>query len=155
MSHAAVGAILASAVLVIAAGPAQQPELKAVRPDEIKWIDHPALSPGNKRAVVYGDPTRPGLYATRLRSPEGMRILPHTHPEDRIYTVLSGTLYLGIGDTFDDGKLVGYPRGSVIFLPAKLSHYQYAKGGGYEIQINAVGPTDITYVKPADDPRHR
>lgn len=155
MSHVALASVVASAALMLVVGATQQSELVAIRPDQIKWINHPALMPGNKRAVVYGDPTKPGLYATRLRSPEGMRILPHTHPEDRIYTVLSGTLYLGIGDAFNDAKLVGYPQGSVIFLPAKLSHYQYAKAGGYEIQITGVGPTDITYLNPADDPRRR
>jgi quercetin dioxygenase-like cupin family protein len=105
------------------------------------------------RAVVYGDPTKPGPYVTRLRAPNGLRVMPHTHPEDRIYTVLSGTLYLGIGEQWDDAKLVAYPEGSVIYLPAKLSHFQLSKSGEYLIQINAVGPTDLTFINPADDLR--
>jgi quercetin dioxygenase-like cupin family protein len=134
---------------------AQGGTVQAVRPEQIQWRQHPALSSGAMRAVVYGDPTKPGLYATRLRSPAGLKIMPHTHPEDRIYTVISGTLYLGVGDTYDESKLVAYPQGSVVYLPAKLSHYQLAKADGYEIQISGMGPTDIDYLNPADDPRHR
>jgi quercetin dioxygenase-like cupin family protein len=134
---------------------AQGATVQAVRPEQIQWKPHPALSSGAMRAVVYGDPTKPGLYATRLRSPAGLKIMPHTHPEERIYTVMSGTLYLGVGDTYDESKLVAYPQGSVAYLPAKLSHYQFAKSDGYEIQISGIGPTDINYLNPADDPRRR
>lgn len=145
--------IIASTAFIAAIAHAQTPELKSIAPDQIKWSQHPALPAGAMRAVVYGDPTKPGLYATRLRAPNGLKVLPHTHPDDRIYTVLSGTLYLGVGEQWDESKLVGYPQGSVIFLPAKLSHFQYSKSGEYVIQINAMGPTDLTFINPADDLR--
>ena len=151
MVHRVLLSIVASTV-VVAAAQAQSSALKAITPNEIKWSQHPALPAGAMKAVVYGDPTKPGPYATRLRHPDGLKILPHTHPDDRIYTVLSGTLYLGIGEKWDESKLVGYPQGSVIFLPANLSHFQYAKGE-YVIQINGAGPTDLTFINPADDLR--
>jgi len=144
---------LAVSALVASAAQAQAADVQSIKPDEIKWSQHPALPKGAMRAVVYGDPTKPGLYVTRLRAPLGLKVLPHTHPEDRIYTVLSGTLYLGIGDTWDESKLVAYPQGTVLFLPAKLSHFQYSKSGEYLIQINASGPTDLTFINPADDLR--
>jgi hypothetical protein len=144
---------LAVSALVASAAQAQAADVHSIKPDEIKWSQHPALPKGAMRAVVYGDPTKPGPYVTRLRAPLGLKVLPHTHPEDRIYTVLSGTLYLGIGDTWDESKLVAYPQGTVLFLPAKLSHFQYSKSGEYLIQINASGPTDLTFINPADDLR--
>lgn len=152
MMARSVASLVASVVVVAGVAHAQATELKSVAPDQIKWSQHPALPAGAMKAVVYGDPTKPGLYATRLRAPNGLKILPHTHPEDRIYTVLSGTLYLGIGEKWDESKLVGYPQGTVVFLPANLSHFQYSKGE-YVIQISGVGPTDLTFINPADDLR--
>lgn len=153
MTFRALAPILASISLIAGAAHAQTTALKAVTPDQIKWSQHPALPTGAMRAVVYGDPTKSGPYVTRLRAPDGLKVLPHTHPEDRLYTVLSGTLYLGIGEKWDESKLVAYPQGSVIFLPAKLSHFQYSRSGEYLIQINADGPTDLTFINPADDLR--
>jgi len=154
MSRTALISVLATVAIVAGREPAWAQGLQAVRPGQIKWTQHPALPKGAMRAVVYGDPTKPGLYATRLNSPPGLRVLPHTHPEDRIYTVLSGTLYLGIGESYDEAKLQAYPAGSVVYLPAKLSHYQYAKADGYVIQISGMGPTDLTFINPSDDLRH-
>lgn len=145
--------IIAFVTLIAGAVRAQTAEVKAVTPGEIKYSQHPALAKGAMKAVVYGDPTKSGMYVTRLRAPNGLQIMPHTHPEDRIYTVLSGTLYLGVGEKWDESKLVAYPQGSVVFLPAKLSHFQYSKSGEYLIQISADGPTDLTFINPADDLR--
>ncbi|HTA74700.1 MAG TPA: cupin domain-containing protein [Gemmatimonadaceae bacterium] len=144
-------AVLTSVALV--AGSVRGQTVQSITPDEIKWSQHPALPTGAMRAVVYGTPTKPGLYATRLRAPNGLKIMPHTHPDDRIYTVLSGTLYLGVGDTWDETKLKAYPEGTVLFLPANLSHFQYSKSGEYLIQISGVGPTDLTFINPKDDLR--
>ncbi len=155
MSPMTLARAVASLALIAAVGPSQPPGLQSIKPDQIKWSQHPALPSGAMRAVVYGDPTKSGPYVTRLRAPQGLRVMPHTHPEDRIYTVLSGTLYIGYGDTWDESKLLAYPAGSVIYLPAKLSHFQYSKSGEYVIQINAVGPTDLTFINPADDLRKR
>jgi quercetin dioxygenase-like cupin family protein len=153
VSHFALTSLVASVALVAASARAQSPALQAITPGEITWSQHPALPAGALRAVVYGTPTKPGPYVTRLRHPQGLKILPHTHPDDRIYTVLSGTLYLGLGDTWDESKLKAYPQGTVIYLPANLSHFQYSKSGEYLIQINGAGPTDLTFVNPSDDLR--
>jgi ferredoxin-NADP reductase/MOSC domain-containing protein YiiM/ferredoxin len=40
--------------------------------------------------------------------------MPHVHPEDRVYTVISGVFYIGRGEQFDSAKLEAYPPGSVI-----------------------------------------
>jgi quercetin dioxygenase-like cupin family protein len=79
--------------------------------------------------------------------------MPHAHPEDRIYTVISGVFYIGIGETFDPEKLKVYPPGSVIVLPGNTAHYHWAKSGEYISQISGTGPLGINYVDPRDDPR--
>lgn len=45
--------------------------------------------------------------------------MPHRHPEDRIYTVISGVFYIGLGSQFDGDKVQAYPPGSVIILPGE------------------------------------
>ncbi len=73
----------------------------AVLPEDIAWKPFPAFPPSARLAVVVGEPSQPGLYTVRVRVPHGVKLLPHRHPEDRIYTVISGIFYIGLGDRFD------------------------------------------------------
>jgi len=123
------------------------------RPAEFLWKDQPALAAGARFAVLLGDPAKPGRYVFRLRAPRGHRALPHTHPDERIYTVVSGTFGLGFGEEFDEGRIEEYPEGSVIIVRADRHHFQWAKSGDYEVQIEGEGPTAVEYVHPSDDPR--
>ena len=79
--------------------------------------------------------------------------MPHRHPEDRIYTVISGVFYIGLGDRFDADKLDAHAPGSVIVLRGDTAHFHWAKAGEYITQVNAIGPLGIDYVNPKDDPR--
>src|SRR5262245_36510083 len=65
-----------------------------ISPGDLKWVDMPT-GQGQRRAVLFGDPTKPGPYTIRMRFPPNASIRPHTHPDDRQVTVISGTLYLG------------------------------------------------------------
>jgi hypothetical protein len=49
--------------------------------------------------------------------PSGVKLMPHEHPEDRIYTVMSGVFYIGLGERFDGDQVNAYPPGGVIVLP--------------------------------------
>jgi hypothetical protein len=94
-----------------------QAEFKAILPEDIDWKPFPALPPSVRLAVVVGQPSEPGPYVIRVKVPSGVRLMPHRHPEDRIYTVMSGVFYIGLGDRFDGAKVQAYPPGSVIVLP--------------------------------------
>jgi len=85
--------------------------------------------------------------------PGGVKLMPHRHPEDRIYTVVSGIFYIGLGDEFDAEKLQAYPPGAVIILPGNTSHFHWAQSGEYVSQVTAIGPLGLEYVNPKDDPR--
>jgi quercetin dioxygenase-like cupin family protein len=130
-----------------------QPAPLEIRPEALSWGPNPAIPPGGLNAVVVGNPSQPGRYVLRVRFPADYRIMPHTHPEERIYTVLSGTWYIGLGDEFDGGKLKRFPPGSVFVLPPNTPHFHWARSDISVVQVNAVGPTAINYVNPADDPR--
>lgn len=125
----------------------------SMRPAEIVWKPQPALAPGAEFADLLGDPSQSGPYVFRLRAPTGHRALPHSHPEERTYTVLSGTFYLGFGHRFVETRLEEYPQGSVVVVRHDRRHFQLAKSDGYLVQIEGTGPTAVWYDDPADDPR--
>ena len=106
-------------------------------------------------AVLIGDPSQPGPYVIRVKVPSGVKLMPHKHPEDRIYTVMSGVFYIGLGEAFDGGKVKAYPPGSVVILPGDTAHFHWAKSGEYVTQVTAIGPLGLDYVNAKDDPRHQ
>jgi quercetin dioxygenase-like cupin family protein len=147
--------VWAIGLTVLAAGFAAYAEPPGILPDEIKWTDNPTIPPGGQTAVLAGNPGKAGPFAFRFKMPAGYKIMPHTHPEDRMYTVISGVLYIGLGDHFDATKLKAYPQGSFYVMPANVSHFHWAMSGETIAQVNAIGPTRIDYLDPADDPRNK
>jgi quercetin dioxygenase-like cupin family protein len=145
-------ATLCSATLTVAQQPASGHVL--VSPPGIKWGAAPAgLPPGAEAAVLAGDPATPGeLFTLRLKLPAGYKVPPHWHPGDESVTVVSGQLMVGMGETFDAGKMHPLPAGSFAKMPKEMRHYAQAKGATV-IQVHGIGPFGITYVNAADDPR--
>ena len=90
----------------------------------------------------------------RVKVHSGVKIMPHRHPEDRVYTVISGVFYVGLGEEFDADTLEAYPPGSVIVLPGDTAHFHWARSGQYITQVTAIGPLGLDYVAPTDDPRN-
>src|SRR5215831_19869508 len=86
----------------------------AILTEDIDWKPFPAFPPSVRLAVVVGQPSEPGPYTIRVKVPLGVKLMPHRHPEDRVYTVISGVYYIGLGDKFDADKLKAYPPGSVV-----------------------------------------
>jgi quercetin dioxygenase-like cupin family protein len=130
-------------------------EFKSVLPEDIDWKPFPAFPPPARLAIVVGEPTKPGPYVIRVKVPSGVKIMPHKHPEDRVYTVISGVFYIGLGDQFDADKLEAYPPGSVIVLPGDTHHFHWAKAGEYVSQVTAIGPLGLDYLDLHDDPRNQ
>ena len=130
-----------------------QAVFRSVLPEDIDWKPFPAFPPSVRLAVVVGQPSEPGPYVIRVKVPSGVKLMPHRHPEDRIYTVMSGVFYIGLGDQFDGDKVEAYPPGSVIVLPGNTSHFHWAKSGEYVTQVTAIGPLGLEYLNPGDDPR--
>jgi quercetin dioxygenase-like cupin family protein len=126
--------------------------LKTILPENLDWKPFTAFPPLVRLAVVAGQPSEPGPYMIRVRVPGGVKLMPHRHSEDRIYTVISGVFYIGVGEEFDPEKLEAYPPGSVIVLPGKTPHFHWAKSGEYISQVTAIGPLGFAYVNSKDDP---
>lgn len=132
-----------------------KPAFKTILSEDIDWKPFAAFPPSAHLAVVVGHPSEPGPYVTRVKVPRGVKLMPHQHPEDRVYTVISGVFYIGLGDQFDADKLNAYPPGAVIVLPGNTPHFHWAKSGEYVTQISAIGPLGMEYINPADDPRNQ
>ena len=127
---------------------------RSVLPDDIYWQPFAAFPPSVRLAVIVGQPSQHGPYTIRVRVPHGVKLMPHRHPEDRVYTVMSGVFYIGLGDRFDADKLEAYPPGSVVVLPGDTFHFHWAKSSEYITQVTAIGPLGLEYFNKADDPRN-
>ena len=128
--------------------------LKTTLPEDVDWKPFAAFPTSVRLAVIVGQPSEPGPYLIRVKVPGGVKLMPHWHSEDRIYTVIAGVFYIGVGDEFDADRLQAYPPGAVIFLPGNTSHFHWAKSGEYVTQVTAIGPLCLEYVNSKDDPRH-
>lgn len=122
-------------------------------PGDTRWQNGPAsLPPGAKLAVMEGDPTKEGPFVMRLKLPDGYRIAPHMHPKTERLTVISGTFRLGMGAKFDPEMLRSLPTGTFGYWPAGMKHFAQAKGETV-VQLHGIGPWQIVYLNPGDDPR--
>src|SRR5580700_6433330 len=120
---------------------------------DVKWGPAPPILPkGAMIAVLAGDPGAAGLIAVRLKMPAGYKIPAHWHPTDEQVTVLSGTFSIGVGDKLDETKGHDFTAGGFAVAPAHMNHFAWTKTGA-TVQVNLVGPFEMTYVNSADDPR--
>jgi quercetin dioxygenase-like cupin family protein len=126
-----------------------------ILPEKVAFGPYAAFPPGALISFLVGTPTEPKPFVIRVKLTNGTKLMPHVHQEDRVYTVISGIFYIGIGKVFDPSKLKAYPPGSVIVLPANTPHFHWAMSGDYIAQIYAVGPLKMTYLNPTDDPRNK
>jgi hypothetical protein len=104
--------------------------------------------------VLAGDPAKPGLYSILLYVPANTTIQAHSHRDDRMATVVSGTWHFGYGSKFDASKLQDLPPGSVYSEPGTRAHPHFAQTQSDAVVVHIVGwgPTDTVYVDPANDP---
>jgi mannose-6-phosphate isomerase-like protein (cupin superfamily) len=122
-------------------------------PDQVKYgPPPPTVPPGAVMAVLEGDPmAATGDYTVRVKMPDGYKFPPHTHPKRENVTVISGMLKVGMGDQYDDSKMMNFGSGSFIFVDPTMHHYAGASGETV-IQIHGISPLAINYINPADDP---
>ena len=158
-SVAFLGAALALSSLVFALDEKPKDPVTAtsehvmLAPGDLKWSDGPpGLPAGAKIAVVQGDPKNAGLFTIRLQFPAGFKVPPHTHPAAEHVTVISGALSLGTGAKFDEAAAHEMTAGGIAVMPAGTQHFAWTKSGCV-LQVHAIGPFEIVYVNPADDPR--
>jgi uncharacterized RmlC-like cupin family protein len=142
-------AVFLAALLVAQPSQAQN----AFTPDQVNWGPAPPFVPaGAQLAVLEGNPmASSGDFTIRLKMPDGYKIAPHTHPNRENVTVISGTLKVGMGDHFEEGKMMSFGPGSFAYLDPSMHHYAGASGETV-VQIHGMSPVKFNYINPADDP---
>ena len=130
-----------------AAAQSPTPKPAPIDPETLVWIT-PPNNPAARATWALGQEQKAGPYILRVRLSKGGRIMPHTHPDERNSTVLSGTLYVGFGETFDEARLVAVPTGSIYVAPANVPHFVWAKDDDVIYQEAGVGPTGSIPAKP-------
>lgn len=139
LRHAA--AVIALAIAVSAETPAAgESGFHAVKPDDIAWKEV-RKSPPLSRAMIHGDQDREGSFTFRVRAAAGHRLMPHTHPDERVITVLEGTYWSAVGDLWDESRLIAFPRGSFYVVPAGVPHYSAVLEGETVFQESGTGPS--------------
>ena len=97
--------------------------------------------------VLFGDPTKPGLYTIELRIAPSTTIQAHTHRDTRTAVVLDGVWYFGYGPRNEPSLEKGLERGSFYTEPAGQSHFARTGSEGATVAITGYGPTDTVYAK--------
>jgi quercetin dioxygenase-like cupin family protein len=101
---------------------------------------------GIQTRILKGDPTKAGLYTIQLTVPANTTIQAHTHADDRVATVISGTWYIGYGTAFDEKKLKALTAGSFYTEPPNAAHFARTGTEPVVLQITGYGPTSTEYV---------
>jgi quercetin dioxygenase-like cupin family protein len=121
--------------------------------DAIKWgAAPPSLPPGAEAAALLGSPAKEGPFVLRIKFPAGFIVPPHMHSKDEFVVLLSGKLTINAGEKVDQAALKGLPPGTFMHLPSGMAHYLWSETESV-VQINGMGPFDVKYIDPNDDPR--
>src|SRR5437773_9199225 len=145
-------AIVFVPVLLLAVGGAQNANPnQRLTPSEIDSISPTGAGAGTsgvsgiQTRVLKGDPNKPGLYTIQLTIPANTKIEAHTHPDDRVATVVSGTWHIGYGELFDERKLKALTPGSFYTEPPSVAHFARTGNQPVAVQITGYGPTGTKY----------
>ena len=130
-------------------GQRDTPSLVRILPEQVQWVEEPN-GLGFQRAVIEGDPSKPGIYIVRVKFPPWVMSSNHYHQEDRYAVVLKGTWYTGSGDEFAPDKTVPLKPGSSMKHPAGTHHFDGAKEEEVIVQIVGYGPTSTTRLRPQE-----
>ena len=131
------------AVIALAASAAACTSLPQANSDWTKGATFTSMGPGTGAfsAVIDGSTTAAAPYTIRVHMTKGGKIIPHTHPDARVITVVDGELCYGFGDVFDPDGCKLYPEGSYFVVPANAPHFGYGKTGDAVYQESGVGPS--------------
>ena len=123
-------------------------------PEQIQWKPNPRVE-GLGAAQILGKSKEAGPYIHSVRFPKGRIVQAHSHPDDRTYTVLSGTWYIGWGDVYDESRLTALRPGGFYTEPAGVPHFIATPDGEAVVQVSGMGPTSATFVNPDHAPKKR
>jgi quercetin dioxygenase-like cupin family protein len=151
---------LTAAALVVVASAAIAQSLPEIRmtPSEIQALPPDNYQIGSSKVagvhtkVIFGDPSKQGFYTILLFVPAHTTIPAHSHRDNRVATVVSGTWHFGYGNYFDGKSLKTLPPGSVYSEPGRDNHFAQTDTDAVIVEISGYGPTDTRYFEAKNDP---
>jgi hypothetical protein len=146
-------ALLALAALSAWPAGAAEEHHTVVPVEGVTWSPGPPTLPsGAQLAVLFGSPAEDGPFVIRLKFPAGYEVPPHWHSKEELVTVIAGAFGMGTGEALDRDAAPLLAADSFVRIPARMPHYAWTDQETV-VQINGMGPFDITYVNSKDDPR--
>ena len=140
----------AGAATALAQGQGTAEKFERFSDDSLNWFDYPGDGGkmGVKEAILYGDPSKPGLYVVRIKWPKNTMSRPHSHPEDRFITVIKGTWWTGVDGNWDPARTTPVPAGSAMLHPHGHIHYDGARDEETIIELIGIGPSRLINANP-------
>lgn len=146
MAYGALGAMLTMALSWGALAEDASGGRLVANPGGFAWENASPLFPkGARIARLSGDPTKAGPFAVMVVLPGKYELPPHWHDQDRQIVVVSGRLFVGVGDHVDLDTAERAKAGSYVFVPAKTHHWLRARTKTM-FELHGVGPLDIHFV---------
>ena len=129
---------------IISASSGEAEGFAIVQADDLEWDESRNEL---QQKVIYGDPSREGLYILRARFPAGVTSRPHYHTQDRFVSVIEGTWYARTDASRDINRTTPIPAGGFMIHPAGGVHYD---GANHEapviVEIRGMGPVSSVFV---------
>lgn len=98
-------------------------------------------STGFASAILFGDPSKDGIYVLRLKVDAGFLFSPHYHDQDRHVTVISGVWAFGMGPSGTCEDTVPLVTGAYVMHPKGAVHFDGScTDQPVEVQIIGMGP---------------
>lgn len=130
-------------------GPVPDPgHIPFTPPENIKWEGNPNAE---QHFTLFGDPSKPGLYAQLLKWNPGSGTKPHLHDQDRYVYVISGTWWVGTSAHYD--PKLSYPMRAGTFLKdvANMVHWDGVRAGAQPAVLELVGMGPVKTVLVDED----
>jgi quercetin dioxygenase-like cupin family protein len=150
----AVSAFAAITCVTLSPAWAQSNGHKLVKSADLKWSDVPSLPKGAQATVIEGPMNEAVPFTVRIKFPANHRLPPHWHPAVERVTVLSGEFHTGMGEKFDDKKVMGLKQGDMMIMQPKTPHHALTKAATV-VQVHGTGPWAVNYVNADGDPRKK
>jgi mannose-6-phosphate isomerase-like protein (cupin superfamily) len=100
--------------------------------------------PGGFRRDLVGDSRQPGPFKYQLKIPAGVRVAAHRHSVDAHVKVLTGSVFIIIGEPLESSRAQRFAAGSVFFVPAHAWHEEWWDEETV-LEAEGVGPMETVY----------
>ena len=110
-------------------------------PDQWQPIDS---VPGGFRRYLFGDTRQPGAFKYQLKLPAGSRAAVHRHSKDVHVKVLSGSMFIIIGEPLEASRAQRFVAGNVFVVPAEAWHDEWWDEETL-LEAEGVGPVETVY----------